>query len=324
MNEILDIKNRKIMFELDKNSRQNIIQLSKKAKIPRSIVEYRIKKLLNEGIITKFVTEVALGKLGYFTYKLYCQISGLSKKEEEDLFSDLMKNDDFIWIAKCEGRWDLLLASYVRNVTEFAKIKKNFLLKYGKFISDYAVTIIDEAYILERTHLLPNKRRESIELYIGGPEKADLTDKEKKLLKIMANNANIRVLDLSKMLELNIRTVISMIKRLEQEGVIQGYTAFFNLNKIGYQFFKLCIYLKEPNQKRYDDLLRFCKNHENIIHLIESIGPWELELEIEVPSNREFQNLSNDIRNIFSDIVKKVESVIISHEMKLEFLPKEI
>jgi len=320
----IDLRDRKIMFELDKNARQSIAEISKKTKIPRSIVEYRIKKLTSEKIITKFVTEVALGKVGFFIYRIYCQISGLSKEDQKKFYEDLIKDDNFIWIAKCEGRWDLLLGVYAENVIDFGRIKSNFLLKYGKYISDYAITIIDEAYILERTHLSDKKNREFIEKYIGGTEVVKLGRDDKRLLQLMTNDARIKIVELSKKLDLNVRTVINKIDNLEKLGIIQGYTTFFDLNKINYEFYKICVYLKELNEKSYKDLITFCKNQQHIVHLIESIGPWELELEIEVTSTKQFQEISNDIRNIFSSIVRKVESVIISDEMKLEFLPKKL
>ena len=320
----IDLRDRKIMLELDRNSRQSISEISKKAKIPRNIVDYRIKQLVQEKIITKFATEVALGKIGYFTYKIYCQISGLSKVVQDNFYRDLIKNKNFIWVAKCEGRWDLLLASYAKNIIDFNKIKKDFLMKYGKFISDYAITTVDEAYILERVYLLDSRRRESVELYMGGTEIAHLDDGDKKLLEMLANNARIKIIDLAKNLDLNVRTALSKINRLEKEGVIQGYTAFFDLKKIDYQFFKICVYLKDINEKRYKELISFCKEQKNVVHLIESIGPWELELELETSSNMEFQEINNEIRNSFSDIIRKVESVIITDEMKLEFLPQNI
>ena len=324
MSYTIDQRDKRIMLELDRNSRQSISEISKNSKIPRNIVDYRIRQLVKEKIITKFVTEVALGKIGYFTYKIYCQISGLSKEIQDNFYRDLIENKNFIWVAKCEGRWDLLLASYAKNIIEFNKIKKEFLMKYGKFISDYAITTVDEAYILERIYLSEGKRRKSVELYMGGTEVAQIDSADKKLLEILANNARIKIIELSKILKLNVRTSLSKIKRLEKEGVIQGYTTFFDLKKINYHFFKICIYLKDINEKRYKELISFCKEQKNVVHLIESVGPWELELEIETPSNIEFQEINNEIRNAFSDIVRKVESVIITDEMKLEFLPQNI
>ena len=60
----------------------------------------------------------------------------------------------------------------------------------------------------------------------------------------------------------------------------------------------------------------------NVIHIIESLGPWEVELEVETESLEDFYNLTHEIRNKFSDIIKKTESVIISNEMKLDYFPE--
>ena len=60
----------------------------------------------------------------------------------------------------------------------------------------------------------------------------------------------------------------------------------------------------------------------NVIHIIQSLGPWEVELEIETESLEDFYNLTHQIRNEYSDIIKKTESVIISNEMKLDFFPE--
>lgn len=319
----IDAKDRKIMLCLDRNSRQSITSVSKKTHMARNIVEYRIRKLQQEKIITKFVTEVALGKIGFFTFKIYCQITGLSQDEERKMYKELVESDDFIWVAKCEGRWDLLLASYARNVIEFARVKDRFLQDYGRHVADYAIAIIDEAYVLERTYLTENERREKEELYIGGAEIVKLDNTDKLLLKIMANNARCTTVELATRVGADARTVMSRIKAMEKFGVIQGYTTFFDMKKLNFQFYKICIYLKEPDQRKYRRLVDYCKNLGYVVHLIEVIGPWELELEVEAPSNEKFQELSNGLRNNFSEIIKKVESVIISDEMKLEFLPKD-
>lgn len=317
----IDIIDRKLLAALDRNSRETVTALSKRLRMPRNIVEYRLKKLRQEGIITKFVTEVALGKIGFSTYKIYCQISGLSKENQERLYRELMGDEEIVWVAQCEGRWDLLLAVYARNVLDFARIKKSFLLRYGRHITDYAITIVEEAYIVERGYLT-GARKEQTELYIGGTLIVPLSDVQKKMLVIMTNDARIRIVDFAEKLGVNVRTVMHNIQLLEQTGVIQGYTTFLDVNKLGLLFFKSCIFLKEMNTKRYQELLAFCKQWPAVVHVIEAIGPWELELEIEVPGHGEMQELSTVLRNRFADIVKKVEMVIITKEWKLEFLPK--
>ena len=60
----------------------------------------------------------------------------------------------------------------------------------------------------------------------------------------------------------------------------------------------------------------------NVVHVIGSLGPWEIELEIETETLDDFYDITYAIRNKFPDIIKKTESVIISDEMKLEFFPE--
>jgi len=47
----LDLKDRKILYELDLNCRQSNTQIGKKVGLSRKVVEYRIKKMEEEGVI---------------------------------------------------------------------------------------------------------------------------------------------------------------------------------------------------------------------------------------------------------------------------------
>ena len=44
----IDVKDRKILYELDTNSRQSIPQISKKVNLHKNAVHYRIKRLENK------------------------------------------------------------------------------------------------------------------------------------------------------------------------------------------------------------------------------------------------------------------------------------
>jgi len=64
--EKLDLKDRKILYELDINSRQSFSQLGKKVGLHKDVVAYRVKKLQEKGIIKNFYTELNGYKFGYF------------------------------------------------------------------------------------------------------------------------------------------------------------------------------------------------------------------------------------------------------------------
>ena len=67
----LDLTDRKILAELDKNCRIHNSILAKKVNKSREAVKYRIQQLQNKGIIQNFITSIDPNKLGYYMFKIY-------------------------------------------------------------------------------------------------------------------------------------------------------------------------------------------------------------------------------------------------------------
>lgn len=63
--EKLDLKDRKILYHLDLDSRQSFRSLGKKVGLSKDIVASRVKKLQEKGIIKGFFAVVDYSKLGY-------------------------------------------------------------------------------------------------------------------------------------------------------------------------------------------------------------------------------------------------------------------
>ena len=70
----LDLIDRKILLELDTNARASFSQIGKKLRIGKNNVQYRVKRLLEDGVIKKFVTQFSLGILGLFLGKIFLQL----------------------------------------------------------------------------------------------------------------------------------------------------------------------------------------------------------------------------------------------------------
>ncbi len=61
----IDLKDRKILYELDLDCRQSNTQIGKKVGLKKDVVSYRIKRMQDEGIIRNFLTAINTFKLGY-------------------------------------------------------------------------------------------------------------------------------------------------------------------------------------------------------------------------------------------------------------------
>lgn len=318
----LDLIDKKILYELGKNSRLSYKQIAKQIHSKKEVVAYHMNQLTKKGIITKFIPVFDLSMLGIFSNKIYLRLKGLDKKSEKTLYNSLVKNKKIAWIAKSVGRWDLLLGMYAKNIIEFSKIKQEILSKLGKYIQDYDITQIEDAQVFNRDYLInsPTKYRKEF-TFSGEVNNIKLSDKESKVIDLIKNNARFTILDIAIKLKLDPRTIIQTIKKLEEKKILQGYTVFLDLKKINFQLHKLCIYLQNYDNIDIEELISFLKQNPNTIHLLKSLGSWELEVEVESNNLQEIYNYISYLKNTFPKLIKQIDLVTITDELKLDFFP---
>jgi len=80
MTDNLDLKDRKILYELDLNARQSDSEIAKKVGLTRDSVRYRINKLVENGYINYFMTLLNSMKLGYDWYRTFFKFQNLTIK----------------------------------------------------------------------------------------------------------------------------------------------------------------------------------------------------------------------------------------------------
>jgi DNA-binding Lrp family transcriptional regulator len=323
MQNKLDLKDRKILFELDNNSRQPYSEIAKKVGLSKETCIYRINKLISEKVITNFSTLIGLGNLELFSNKLYFQLHGLTQEKKEQMIKDLQKNKKINWIAECSGEFDLIVAILCKNIKEFDDEKNQILQKFSQYIQNYSVGIMSETHIYQRDYLLDKSSQKEM-LLIGKPNPIKLDEKDKKILKLLSSNSRIQTLEISEKTKLNVKTIISRMKKLEKENIIQSYKIFLDLNKIDYKFYKAFISINKMDKDKFKEFLSFCNLNKNIIHFVENVGCWELEPEFEVESEDQFYEIINQMKNQFPDFIKKIQTIKIQKEHKAIYSPVDI
>ena len=127
----MDSLDKKIIFELDRNARQSISQLSKKLKKNRNVIEYRIKTLEEKGIIRQYITTLDPGTLGLMAWNVYLEFQNTTPEIEEEIISYLEQRKNVWWIAVTTGKWNVIYSIVVKNVQEFYYTVRRFNEKYG-------------------------------------------------------------------------------------------------------------------------------------------------------------------------------------------------
>ena len=88
----MDVKDRKILYELSKNSRLSASQIAKKVGVSKDAVIYRMENLEKLGIIQKYMTVVNLRKLNYRTHILFLEFRKFDLETEKKILDFLVNH----------------------------------------------------------------------------------------------------------------------------------------------------------------------------------------------------------------------------------------
>lgn len=318
----LDLKDRKILYELDINSRQPNSQIGKKVGLSKEVVNYRINRLLREGIILRFSTVINTYKLSYQKYKIYLQLQNATKNKIEEILQYLIHNKKTEWVAFCSGKWDIIIGYLVKDYYEFNNLLIELSDKYKEFILDKEITLTLGVPHYRKEWLLNRGLARIPEVDQSGATinyKLDKVDEE--ILKILANNARLPITEIAKLVKTTPRIISYRIRELIKNKIILIHRIFLDLNKLDYKFCKAFLYIKY-DRDTLDRFFSYCSSNPNLTYLIKCIGPWEIELEFEIESFEEFIEQMQEIKEKFPGFIKKFDYVIILKEYKLDYYPE--
>lgn len=312
----LDLLDRKILAELDQDSRQPFSQIAKKIRTSRTVVEYRIKKLIENGIIISLSAFVDPAKFGLTSWKVYLQFHNKNKEMDEAITKFLQEEKRVWWVIKCEGNFDLMFSVLSKSVHEFYDFLSSFQSKFSKYEARIEITTHINPEFFSRGYLLNKESKKVCPTFLKEPtfEKLDKIDIE--ILKILIENSRTPSTEIATKLKTTARIVNYRIKEVLKKKIITNFRLILDVNKLNLDYYKVMIGLKDVTKEKESRLMRFFETHPNIINYSNSWGPWEIEFETEIENYKELTKLINQIRNEFSDIVKKTEFVLIYEELK--------
>ncbi|MFC1753399.1 Lrp/AsnC family transcriptional regulator [Thermoproteota archaeon] len=321
----LDIKDRKLLYEIDLNARLGTSLLGKRIGLSQEGTFYRLQRLEKQSIISGYMTLLNFGKIGYTGYGVYARFQNVTKEQKKQIFEELKKHNHIYWIAEFGGKFDLAFAIMAKNIIHFNEMFTELSTKYNDKLKDMTISIRVELIQFPRDYLIDKKitteKTPRFGKYIES-EKLDKTDE--LILREITNSARISILELSKKVNKPASTVSGRIKQLEKKEIIQGYSTQIHCQEFGYQSYQLFISTHNLTKEKKRKLSAYCQSHPNIIFYIETVGKWNFEIIYEIEGQKELQDLIIDIRTKFSDIIMDVESIVLfNHYVKYNQYPQK-
>lgn len=319
----LDIIDKKILYQLDLNSRQSISQIGRRIHFPKTNVGYRIKKLQENGVIKKFYTVIDSFKLGYTSIRFYLVYENINPDIEREIIDYFVKNKYTWWVGSIEGRFDLVIVIWIRNINEFYSFWENTLKKYRKYLSKQIFSYYTQLFHYRYSFLLDDYPKEDRTKYeiTGGGKLIDFDNIDYRILKSLASNSRIPITDMMKLLGISSKTIRKRIQRLKKLGVILGYRVQIDYSKLGLQYFKLDIQLNEYS--KLNSIISYVKFNPNLIFIDRSAGYADLELEFLVKNQNQLRDIVNDLVMRFPNVIKSYNNFYLTDIYKTQYIPEE-
>jgi Lrp/AsnC family leucine-responsive transcriptional regulator len=311
----LDLKDRRLLIALDTDSTQPLGPIAKKLGLSKEATAYRIKRLENEGIIAKYITLSHFAKTGMTHYKLYAQYNSIGKQKRDSIIKYLSGINGIGWLASTEGTFDLMLSIRFRTIFEFEDFKDMFCAKFGDQLREIQFAVLTEAETKPRYYLLPEAGRlPKIFLHCDKSDPVPIDEEDWKVLRAVNTNARAPAHDIARTTGLTERVIRYRRKELEKNGIIVGSKIAIDYRKLDFLFFKCLVSFSRPDEKSYREMRTYLRLHPNVIYWIKTVGSWDAEIEIEVPNIEAFYKFIEDFKDRFSNILTRVDSVLVSKE----------
>jgi Lrp/AsnC family transcriptional regulator, leucine-responsive regulatory protein len=323
----IDEYDRKILLELYKDSREGASVIGRRIRLSRENVNYRIKRLENQGLIREYNTYFNETALGLKRFVFCIQLINLRGETEHEIMDFLKKHHCVTWLGPAAGKWSVIFDVVIHQDKKVIEVINNFFTKYEKNIGAYISFPAEE----EKTYfykVISSAEDSAVKRKIKNNKiklnKIKLDDIDWKILKELNEDARVSYVALSQKTNLTANAIKKRVKNLESAGIIDGYTISIDIRKLGYEWYTLNLNLAKFGEETENKLKSFFKMHKNVIFYCRDNGVWEYDVGIFAKNSGELREFINELRAKFAEEIRIADVFVILEEVKGYKLPSGV
>lgn len=321
----IDLKDRRILHQLDIDARQSYAQIGKKIRLSKSVVEYRINRLKERGIIRGFYTLINTSRFGLINFRLFIRFRNTTSEIEEQIISYLQEDDRVAWMVRCDGNWDISFRIETKDVYGFGDWTEKLHSKFSQHIDEERVFIFTYSEIWNKEYLLEKDIREDVvvQRHIIRPSENSLEENDLAILEMLSKDCRIPLVKIAEKTGLSTKTISKRIRMYLDEEYISSFRVLINYFLLGYEYYQVLFNLMSPSPQEKDELLTYLKRDPGITFYEEVIGGADFEIELQVKDAAHFRTILKGIKERFGRLIKNHEYLSYYKEYPVPAFRKE-
>ena len=317
----LDKLDWKILFELDCDATQPFAQIGKKLHAGRDVVAYRVKRLEEGGVIEKYIPIIDFGKLGFVAAAMYIKFHHDTPKLRKEIAEYYTGKREIWWCFDMTPDYDFAFGWFGSDVVDIRRNQFLLLAKYRKYIRNFKLRFFAHFYHFRRNYLVGTAGPQKIEPPIvleALPEKVtDSTDD--RILRALCEDARAPYVEVARKVGISAAQAHYRIAQLRKKGVLLRARPKLDLSKIGYEYFKLDIYLDDYSER--EKIEKYLFSLPSVIYAFDVLGGADIEADIHTRSFEEFMEIQDRIKEKFSSAISHTEYYQFKKEYKQVYFP---
>ncbi|MFH1225352.1 MAG: winged helix-turn-helix transcriptional regulator [Candidatus Diapherotrites archaeon] len=305
----IDKTDRRLLFELDRDCRLPMTVLAKRIRKSRPATEYRLNRLLREGVITHFGVNINPHRLGLRVWKIYLQLKN-KQAAKKRMLNFLLKNRNVNWVGECDGSWDLIFSACYASDYEFFAFRNRFFSDFGDLVLNSHTELIIDVHSYPKMYFM-NELCTPVQF---GAEisNAGLDETDVRVLSLLAKDARMHVTELARGAGITPAIAAHRLKKLSGVGAISQFRISVDLGTLGLQLYKAIIYFQKYSEKDEKRLEAFVSGIPNTQYFIRDLT--QIEVELVAGSHKEYNEIIGRIKSEFAEAIRNVESVILKSD----------
>lgn len=319
----LDLKDRKICFALEQDARQTNVALSKHVGLAPDVIQYRIDRLVNRGILKFFLGYINFAKLGYVAYGLNICTQRMTRAQEKTFIEFFVDHPYCVYLTRTGGTYDYVADILARDPISLMDLVTEITNTFGDFLYRQDIVTRIHATHFAKQYLLDAAKPPKPSTYFGGKidERVKIDQTDDTILRILAKNARVKLVDIADQIDLSDTAVSQRMKRMEKAGLITGYFAWIEPQSFGYQSINLLLKHQTFRAEDEERLFEFCRVHRHITWLLKTLGLWDFEINVDVKGQEELQEVVYELKDKFPGLIQRIEFAPIFRTLKYSQYP---
>lgn len=322
MKKNLRIVEKKVLRQLEIDSRMAFSKIGKNIRKSQQQVCYTVNALLEKEILNGFFTIIDYSKLDIINFCVFFKVNYINKGNLDNIIKFIKNNMHSSYIAATSGRFDLVCSFLTKNPSQFNKTLKNIVEEFSKELVSYEVLTIIVNKWYGRKYLFEKQDMPELSLFGGDREPEDVNEIDLKILYELSADARVNSAEIANKLKTTPKTVIKHIRELQTRKIIKGFKPLVNPRRMNHISRLLLIKYHNISINLEDQFVKYMKIHPNIVSISKSLGGCDIIITVEAANSIEYRKIEMEIREKFSELIHTIESYPLYKVYKKNYFPE--